>query len=267
MKHHQLTDELQEKAILYAAGALEEREREEYSRHLQEDNCAVCRAEVLESEAAAQSLAMMLPMQTPSETVKRRLLARAEAETLAARRRPSVERSRPALAWSGWLAAAAALVLAAVFLNTNAGLRDEVQSLNARVAELESQVNAQQVRFAIFTSPTNTIINLAGQGNTPQAQARIIWNKSDRRWYVRVENLPAVPNDRVYQLWFVPRTGNPISAEVFNTDANGRKELDIPVPPEVTVLMAAAVTVEPAPRGSPLPTTTNGFALLGTPPQ
>jgi anti-sigma-K factor RskA len=265
MKHDQLTDELQEKAILYAAGALEEREREEYSRHLEEDNCAVCRAEVLESEAAAQSLAMMLPMQTPSETVKRRLLARAEAGTLAARRRTSVERSRPALAWGGWLAAAAALVLAAVFLNTNAGLRDEVQTLNARVAELESQVNTQQVRLASLISPSTTIINLAGQGATPQAQARVFWNKSNRQWHVRVENLPAVANDRVYQLWFVPRTGNPISAEVFNTDASGSTEFDIPVPPEVTTLMAAAVTVEPGPRGSTLPTTSNGFSLLGTP--
>jgi anti-sigma factor RsiW len=79
MRHQQLTDELQERAMLYAAGALDEPERTEYSRHLQEDDCAVCIAEVLESEAAAQSLAMMLPTQTPSASVKQRLLERAEA--------------------------------------------------------------------------------------------------------------------------------------------------------------------------------------------
>ena len=146
MRHQQLTDELQEKAILYAAGALDEDERREYERHLDEDNCTVCRGEVRESEAAAQSLTIMLPMQTPSESVKRRLIERAEAASLTGRSRQSAERSKPAFAWGGWLAAAAAAVLAAVFFNTNAGLREEVQSLNARVVELESQMTEQRTQ-------------------------------------------------------------------------------------------------------------------------
>src|SRR6187549_446812 len=114
MRHQQLTDELQERAMLFAAGALDEPERTEYSRHLQEDDCAVCIAEVLESEAAAQSLAMMLPTQTPSATIKKRLLQRAEATRAIraeARPRPVPEPRRPAFAWGGWLAAAAALAV------------------------------------------------------------------------------------------------------------------------------------------------------------
>src|SRR5678816_3736574 len=132
MRHQQLTDELQERALLYAAGALDEPERTEYSRHLEEDNCAVCKAEVLESEAAAQSLAMMLPIQTPSESVKRRLLARAEAASASSRRpaSPGSARARPALVWAGWLAAAEELMLEAVVLNTNAGLREEVRAIS-----------------------------------------------------------------------------------------------------------------------------------------
>src|SRR6185295_12016611 len=79
MKHLQVTEELQERAVLYAAGALDENERREYARHLDEDNCDICRSEALESEAAAQSLLMSVPVQTPSESVKKRLLAQAEA--------------------------------------------------------------------------------------------------------------------------------------------------------------------------------------------
>src|SRR4030095_1359354 len=175
MRHQQLTEELQEKAILYAAGALDEDERREYERHLDEDNCTVCRGEVRESEAAAQSLAIMLPTQTPSESVKRRLMERAEAASLTGRRRPSAERSKPPLAWGGWLAAAAAAVLAAVFFNTNAGLREEVQSLNARVVELESEMTTQRALVVMMTSPTTSVINLVGQGSTPQARAKIFW--------------------------------------------------------------------------------------------
>ena len=236
MRHQQLTDELQERALLYAAGALDEREREEFSRHLEEDDCAVCRAEVLESETAAQSLAITLPMQTPSDSVKRRLLARAEAASFAARSRPSTERTRPVIAWSGWLAAAAALLLVAFFFNSNLRLRE-------------------------LTSPSTRVVELEGQGTTPQARARIYWKEADRRWHVFVEGLPPVPDDRDYQLWFVPPAGtNPVSARVFNTSAEGSAEFEIPVPPGITTLMAAAVTVEPA-GGSPQPT--SGFALLG----
>jgi anti-sigma-K factor RskA len=242
MKHHQLTDELQEKAILYASGALDAAEREEYYRHLQDDNCAICRAEVLESEAAAQSLAMMLPLQTPSQAAKQGLLARAEAASLSGRTRPPVERSRPAFAWGGWLVAAAALVVLGVLINTNRGLREQVESLNALIL------------------PSTRVVNLVGQGGTPQARARIYWNEAGRTWRVLVKDLPAVPNDRAYQLWFVPTGTNPVSAKVFNTNASGSAEFEIPVPPEVTTLMAAAVTVEPA-GGSPQPT--SGFALMG----
>ena len=242
MRHQQLTDELQERASLYAAGALDEREREEFSRHLEEDDCAVCRAEVLESETAAQSLAIMLPMQTPSDSVKRRLLARAEAASFSARRRSSEERTRPVIAWSGWLAAAAALLLVAFFFNQNSRLREDMASLTS-----------------------SRVVNLAGQGTTPQASARIFWNEADRQWRVFVEDLPPVPSDRAYQLWFVPPAGaDPVSARVFNTSADGSAEFEIPVPAGITTLMAAAVTVEPS-GGSPQPTS-GGFALLGAIP-
>jgi len=255
MRHQQLTDELQERALLYASGALDEQERTEYSRHLEEDDCTVCKAEVLESEAAAQSLAFMLPMQTPSQSVKQRLLAQAENTRV-------VERRRPAFAWGGWLAAAAALVLAAVFLNLNSGLRQEVESLNARVVELESRVRAQEIQFKIMTSPATKIVTLDGLNSTPQARGRIFWDASAQQWSVYVQGLPSAPANRAYQLWAVPATGNPVSAVVFNTDANGTAMLALQVPQVAGMIKLAAVTEEPA-GGSPLPTTM-AFNLLGT---
>ena len=48
MRHDQLTDDLQEQASLYAAGAMTEGERKEFARHLEEDQCPVCLSEVSE---------------------------------------------------------------------------------------------------------------------------------------------------------------------------------------------------------------------------
>ena len=261
MKHQQLTDELQERALLYAAGALDEPERTEYSRHLEEDDCVVCKTEVLESEAAAQSLAMMLPLQTPSESVKQRLLERAEATRTAQRPRPADERRGWGFSWAGWLAAAAALVLAAVFLNLNLGLRQEVQTLNAQIAQLESQLSVQKAQFVLMTSPRTKIITLAGLNSTPQARGRIFWDEQARLWRFYVEGLPTAPANRDYQLWAVPAGAKPLSAIVFNTDANGSAMVELTAP-MVAGMLTAAVTEEPA-GGSPQPTTL-AFNLAGT---
>jgi hypothetical protein len=55
-------------------------------------------------------------------------------------------------------------------------------------------------------------------------------------------------------------SGNPVSATVFNTQAGGSAEIEIPVPDSINQLKAAAVTTEPA-GGLNLPS--GAFALLG----
>jgi len=258
MKHLQMTEDLQETAILYAAGALGETERREYARHLDEDNCDACRAEVLEFEAAAQSLAVSLPMQTPSESVKKRLMAQAEA--LSAMPLPRQERKGSFFALAGWLTAAASVLVLVIVLSSNTTLRSQVDDLKSRVVDLENQIGTQKSLLASLTSPDIRIINLAGQGATPKARARILWDEPAHNWHVRITGLPQAASARSYQMWFVPKTGNPVSARVFNTNPDGSAEMEIAVPAEVTTLMAAAVTDEPA-GGRPQPT--GGFVLLG----
>jgi anti-sigma-K factor RskA len=249
MKHLQLTAELQERAILYAAGALDENERREFAKHLDEDNCEVCRSEVLDSEAAAQSLLMSLPVQTPSESVKKRLLA--QAEVSAATQPPHrKERKSPFFALAGWLAAAASVVLLISTYNSNTSLRDQVDALNSRVAQLESEVGGQELKLASLIS--SRPFTLKGQGN---ARVQIFWDEPARLWRVYVSGLQQAASNRSYQLWFLPQQSNPVSASVFNTNSAGSAQFEVRVPATVTTLMAAAVTEEPA-GGSPQPTST-----------
>jgi anti-sigma-K factor RskA len=263
MKHLQLNEELQERAILYAAGALDEKERRDYARHLEEDDCAICLAEVRECEAAAQSLVMNLPLQTPSASVKQRLLAQAEASASTARAKPENKRSLfGIIGVTGW-ATAVAMTIAFFWISyTNDKLRTQVTTLVSRVIELQDRVGAQQTKLAKLTTPDMRLISLAGQKLAPEARAIIFWNEKERTWQVYVRGLPPAQANRSYQLWFVPKAGKPpVSAQVFDTKADGTAELDITVPPNVTDLMLAAVTDEPA-GGQPQPT--GGFVLLGS---
>ena len=260
MKHEHLTDDLRDTAMLYAAGALETGEREAFLRHLEEDKCKVCLAEVREFEAAVQSLAIALPEESPSENVKKRLLDQAEAVSTRVRAVETPRKRSSILAWTGWLAAAASILAAVLVFSSNTALREQVASLNTRVVELEGQMTQQRLLLASLTDPDVRVVNLAGQGDAPGARGRIFWNEAQRRWRFYVSGLAPAPSDRSYQLWFVPTAGNPVSAGVFKTNPDGSFEGDIPVPGDLAMLKATAVTTEPA-DGSPQPTT--GFVLLG----
>jgi anti-sigma-K factor RskA len=256
MKHTQLTDDLQERASLYAAGAMTDSERLEYVRHLEEDDCLVCQAEVKELQSAISLLAFTVPSSTPSPRVKTRLLEQARAAA------PIVMKPRRVLGWVEWITAAvavASMAVAFVLLRRNTELRHESDLLRSRVAQLEVEVAGQRSTIAALTS-AERVIDLAGQGTHVQASARIFVKEQQRRWLMYVRNLPPSAADKVYELWFVPRAGNPVKAGVFRTDANGSAAVEIDIPDNLSALKAAAVTTEPAP-GVDQPT--GSFALLG----
>src|SRR2546425_915082 len=102
------------------------------------------------------------------------------------------------------------------------------------------------------------ILRIVGNVNV-QASARIFWDQSKRKWFFYVRDLPRLPADKSYQLWFVPNSGNPVSAAVFNTENDGSAEAEIDVPQGLATLKAAAVTTGPA---GGLPQPSGAFALL-----
>jgi anti-sigma-K factor RskA len=259
MKHLEFNNELQERALLYSIGALPEDERREYARHLEEDGCEICLAESREFQSVAQSFARSVPMETPSDAVKERVMAQVRVE-LGTRTSPAILEfpKRNIWYWAEKAVLVAAVVLLAITATTNSGLRREIGTLTARIGELEGEVGSARVMLAMLTSPR--IVNLQGQGGTPQARGRIFWDEGRRVWLFSVAALPQVPQDRTYQLWFVPQTGNPVSAQVFNTGPDGSAVLEIPLPANATNFKVAAVTTEPA---GGLPQPSGAFALLG----
>jgi anti-sigma-K factor RskA len=259
MKHQELTEDLQLQASLYAAGAMTDSERLEYVRHLDEDQCPVCRSEVTELQSAASLLALGVPASRPSPAVKSRLMEQA-LRSMPAR---VVESQPVAFRWLQWVSAAVAIASMAVafaVIRTNSELRRTTNELNSRIAQLEVQIAGQRQELALATSVGVRVVDLAGQNANVQASGRIFIDQQQKRWVFYVRDLPAVPADKSYELWFVPKNGNPIRANVFNTASNGSIRIEVPVPDDVPDLKAAAVTIEPA---GGLPQPTGDFALLG----
>jgi len=257
MRHTELTEDLQERASLYAAGAMTSSERQEYDRHLEEDQCAVCRSEVRELQSAISLMAFTVPPATPSPGVKARLMEQAQ------RVAPPAVPSKAGFRWLQWTSAGvaiASLVLAFVVGRTNNELRRTAAELNSRIAQLEVQLAEQRSDLALVTSAGSRVVDLAGQNKNVQASGRIIVDPARRRWVLFVRDLPAVPADKSYQLWFVPTSGAPIGAGFFNTEPDGTVRAEIEVPDNVGSLKAAAVTTEPF-GGGLQPTTP--FDLLG----
>jgi anti-sigma-K factor RskA len=258
MKHTQFTESLRERASLYAAGAMTDSERQEYLRHLEEDECTVCRSEVNELQEAISLLALTAPLASPSPSVKERLMERARASV------PVVEpKPQRGFWWLQWLtapAAVASIVVALVVARSNSDLRQQADALRGRIAELEIQVSGRENQIAMLSSPAVRVVDLAGQGDNRQATARLFWDRQQKKWFISVRDLPPTSADKTYQLWFVPAIGNPVSAAVFNTAPDGSGKIEVSVPAQLAELKAAAVTVEPA---GGLPQPSGNFALSG----
>jgi anti-sigma-K factor RskA len=245
MRHKQLTDDLQEQATLYAAGAMTDSQQKEYARHLEEDQCAVCLSEVNELQAAVSLLALSTPAATPSPAVRERLMEQA--------RSVAPPKAVPSLPWFRryWAQLATTVAAAAIVA---------VALLYARVTRLETEISQNRNVILTLTSPDVRVVDLAGQNANAQAKGRIFWDQSKKKWLFVARDLPRLPSDKSYQLWFVPTAGNPVSATVFNTMTDGSVQAEIDVPVNITMLKAAAVTTEPA---GGLTQPSGQFALLG----
>jgi anti-sigma-K factor RskA len=269
-------DRLGELTGLYVLGGLTPDERAEFEAHLAE--CPVCAQEVASFAPVTAALAELLPERGPSPTLRDRVLAsvRSAAPIESAPIHPTPQRTsrwRPAMVLP-WLAAAAALVIAAVTSVNATRLRARIEALeaglreaNARAAEADREIVGlrraaadAQSTVGILSAPDLARIELQGQPAAPRARARAVWSRS-RGLVVTASDLPALPPGKTYQLWVVTSAA-PISAGLLEPDPTGRVSAVIATPPDLPTPVAMAVTLEPS-GGVPAPT--GERYLVGTP--
>jgi anti-sigma-K factor RskA len=285
-------EQLRELASLHALGVLSAEERATLAAAMAAD--ADFAAEVRQLEDIGGALGSVAAQVDPPARLRARVLAVAGIEdtgaggpaggppiplagSRAVRTGDTATSVRGGSAVPAWLAAAAAIVLASGLGLWALQLRGTLEAMNARVdraeaevariqrtlGEAEQRTTDLQAHNSVLFAPDTLRVDLAGAGPAPASKARAFMSRH-RGLVVAADGLPALPADKVYQLWVVPGDQSaPISAGLLVPDASGHASLFFPMPANAPVVAALAVTVEPA-GGRPAPT--GDRALVGVVP-
>lgn len=214
----------------YALGALPELERQAFERHVQ--GCEDCRREVERLRPGAQALPRAVTPLTPPPRLKASLMevvkreARERARPARNRRRLAglvapLPRLRPAAAWIG------AALLLGLGLATGFALSE-----------------------TIGDGGTRTVAGAVRGTRVPSATARLVIPAGERVAVLRVNGLPTLGPDAIYQAW-VKRDGEVVSQSLFSVGRDGKAAAAIP--DSLEEADAVMVTREPA-GGSRAPT-------------
>jgi anti-sigma-K factor RskA len=139
-------------------------------------------------------------------------------------------------------------------------LRRQVEALNREMSRLQTGVVEAKQALQIIAAPGVQAVALTGLGSTRAAKGNAYVNPSSRNALFYAFNLPPLPADKTYQLWFIAG-GKPVSAGLFAVDSRGTASLRVESVADVRQIKGWAVTVEPR-GGVPQPTGT--FVLKGT---
>ncbi len=78
----------------------------------------------------------------------------------------------------------------------------------------------------------------------PQPQGKAFYLRNRGNLVFVANNMPALPPQKAYELWLIPRQGAPLAAGVFKPDAHGSATVVNPPLPAGAQARAFAITVE-----------------------
>lgn len=157
---------------------------------------------------------------------------------------------------------AASIILLIASLSYNLFLMNRLKQTENRLAQAENErfSLAQQAKFneirykdastalAYYQNPDNEVVQLKGTQPTNQNTGAVVfWNRKEQRVFLAVQNMPAPPPGKQYQLWAIVDK-KPVDAGVFSTQPVAVQSLK-----EIGQAQAFAVTLENE-GGSPVPT-------------
>ena len=244
--HEQFADDL----ALYALGTLSGGERAEVEKHL--ETCAECRRELERLRGDVALLAFSASGPRPPARSRERLMSAIAKEP----RRIAVRREKRFNWWGGlgWAAAAAAIAVVLLLVRRNDELQKRIVNLQSSTASQQQQLIEARQLIETLTSPDAERYVLVASKTAPPPEGRAIYVASNGTLVFLASHMPALPAEKIYELWLIPTTGNPIPAGLFRPNAQGSAAVVRPPLPAGVQAKTFAITVEPQ-QGSAAPTT------------
>lgn len=146
----------------------------------------------------------------------------------------------------------AADVLAGLEKKLDEAERRERLAAGAMVA---AQKKLEQLEHSLESVATPHLQLATARAATPDAATiKVLVDPENRRWVVMAFDLPPIPSDKDYQLWFLPdKNAPPVSAGLLAPGPGGSQFGAIAIPADLKNIKGAAISLEPK-GGSPKPT-------------
>jgi anti-sigma-K factor RskA len=268
-----IDERLEEQASLYVLGALPADEAGAFEAALERD--AELRQFVAALRLSRDALAGTVPAVTPPPALKERILSAIDAQEKVVPL-PAAAQARPErwLTWFPWAVAACFAVLCAYSFYQQGQEHQKIADQSAQLSALNQAADSLRAESADLKQTvarlqeTNRLANLriamlnSQLPDSPKAVAVSLWDDQQQQGVFLVQNLKVLPADRDYQLWVIdPKYPTPVSAGVFQVDAQGNVRLSFKADKPIAAANKFAVTQEPK-GGLPTPTLAN-LVLIG----
>jgi anti-sigma-K factor RskA len=261
-----------EYAAVYALGALDGSELQEFEAHLK-SGCPICATEVASMMETSSKLPAALPQLVPSKELRQRVLDAVHSSVrvkshVDARTQEIIDRGvrQPAhRSWLTWGLTFAVIVMIVVFsmsynslLNTLNEKNETITTQRTQITALTDELQRKTEILKVLESRRIDIVTMDGLKVNPVGYGKIIWDPDKKVAILQVSNLPKVPKDKDYQLWVIKQKDpKPISVGIFAVENEGETENYFKVQPlevaDKNEIGAFAITLEPK-GGVPQPT-------------
>ena len=129
------------------------------------------------------------------------------------------------------------------------------EALHLRAVSSQQGEELQEARKIVETlrSPGAQVVNVTKTNARPQPQGKAFYVRDRSSLIFLASNMPALPAQKAYELWLIPKQGSPIPAGVFKPNPRGNAMVINPPLPAGVEAKAFAITIEPE-SGSSVPT-------------
>lgn len=97
----------------------------------------------------------------------------------------------------------------------------KVESMQSDMAAMKAQAEYNQALATLFRSPSYKHVHLAGLPKSPESAVSAFWNTQTNEVLLDVQNLPAAPQGKQYQLWSIV-DGKPVDIGMLDNAFTGK---------------------------------------------